>query len=128
MSDFTDKLKELLDIDDPEAKEDVEIEIIKPQFERADGVDVIDVSAWGFDDFERLRRADSETLRSTGMRPWGADERLWLFPHQWFDDIPEGLEVTTINGETEPFHPDEFNRDIRMGVLAFGLEVDDARA
>jgi hypothetical protein len=124
MSDFTDKLKELLDLDDPEAKEEVEIELIKPQFERADGVNALDVSAWDIDDFRRLRHADDERLLAVGMRPWGADKDLWLFPHEWFDDIPEGLEVTTISDETKEFHPDEFNRDIRMGVLSFGLEVE----
>lgn len=102
-----------------------EFKLVTPQFERQDGQDPAPAPA-NREEFEKLRDADVDELQELGLRKWSDtdDGELWLFPGEWFDHIPAGFDVETINGETETFDPDEHSRDIRFGVLAYGVEVN----
>lgn len=66
------------------------------------------------------RLMTAEELIAVGCRRW--DEDLVLFPVEWFDEIPTGFPVVTINGDHELFH-DGMSRDRRWGLLAFGITV-----
>lgn len=101
--------------------DDPPITVITPQFDRQDGKDVSPPPA-SAEDFEALRDLDADQLLDLGMRKW--DEGLHLFPAEWYDHIPTGFEVETINGETERFDPAQQTDDRRFGVLAYGIEVD----
>lgn len=49
------------------------------------------------------------------------DEDVILFPGEWFDIIPEGFEVTDINGLTYRHNKETADDDIRYGCLAYGI-------
>jgi len=46
---------------------------------------------------------------------------LWLFPKEWYNSIPDGLEVVDINGKREDFKRHETDNDTRYGALAYGF-------
>lgn len=98
--------------------EDDEIEIVTPQFERPDGApepsDPPSPEA-----FAELKHKSEGELLDMGMRRW--PDNLWLFPGEWFDDIPEGYVIETVNGNKRRFNPERESRDIRFGCLAFGI-------
>lgn len=80
--------------------------------------------------FEILHTLEDEELKELGLQKWSEvknkeqqEEALWLFPHQWYDHIPEGMEVTTIVQEdsTEEFSKETHSDDIRFGALAYGI-------
>ena len=75
------------------------IQIITPQFERTDGVQVPVLT--DFNDWENLHKKDEATLRALGFGVWDKDESEthWLFPKEWYSIIPDGFDVTDINGE-----------------------------
>lgn len=124
-----------------------EVQIITPQFDRGKGEPpprvcppravLENLASWGV-----------EQLRSVGLRAWNnpddpedADEpqpdrrscvpvgyrgfgprgQLWLFPAEWYDDLPAGLDVVDINGCHEKFVPGETDDDRRFGCLAYGI-------
>ena len=68
-----------------------------------------------------------EALVKIGMGQWG-EHGLWLFPYQWYDHIPEGMELMCIDGTTEPFKKGVTDDDYRFGCLAFGIVPDFERA
>lgn len=103
------------------AKPGEPIRIVTPQFERTDGlrVPMLQVS------FSNLPLYDDATLKAIGCQKWdepNADgETLWLFPHEWYDRIPDGTPIVVINGEHETFKRGETDDDIRFGALAYGF-------
>jgi hypothetical protein len=48
---------------------------------------------------------------------------LGEFPAEWYDHIPEGFEIVTINGAMKPFERGVTDDDRRFGLLAFGIVV-----
>lgn len=72
--------------------------------------------------FEIVSELDPETAVSMGMRCWS--ENLYLFPHDWYDSIPEGFEVETINNEIQEFSKDKNGGDHRFGVLSYGVRLE----
>lgn len=102
------------------------LEILTPQFERVDGVQV--PKPVDFSDWENLSTQDDATLRALGFGIWEKDEKgtHWLFPKEWYDIIPNGMNVTDINGEVEPFVKGETDDDYRFGCLSFGFIKKDA--
>lgn len=128
------KFDAVLSMDDPNfaqklaeaigAKPGETIEITTPQFEREDGLKPIENPA---DLFNSLTKLNKETLLQIGLRQW-SDYGLWLFPYQWYDHIPEGMELLDINGATEIFKRGVTDDDMRFGVLAFGIVPDFERA
>lgn len=132
MSDLIDnRFDAMLDMDDPGfakkfaeaigAEPGEQIEIITPQFKRADGLQVprLQVS------FSNLPLYDDATLKAIGCQKWDepneAGETLWLFPHEWYGIIPDGTPIVVINGEHETFKRGETDDDMRFGALAYGF-------
>ncbi len=70
--------------------------------------------------FEALRKLPREKLIDLGLRPWD-ESGLLLFPREWYDLIPDGFEVVSILGESEPFVLGQTDNDCRYGVLAYGI-------
>lgn len=114
--DFAEKLMKALHVEEGDT-----VEIVTPQFARTDGLEV----PLPLMDFNRLPSLSEETLKAIGCQKWDkADENgniLWLFPHEWYDYIPEGHMVTDINGRVEPFKKGETDDDMRFGALAYGF-------
>lgn len=94
------------------------IEFVTPQFGREDGVEPEGPP----DDFSALHEMTEDELEEQGLRKWS--EGLYLFPYQWYDDIPNGFEVTTINGEQKPFDPKQDLDERRFGVLPYGIKTE----
>lgn len=69
-----------------------------------------------YDDLHTLTKPE---LAELGLAAWN-EQGLMLFPVAWFDTIPEGFVVETINGERKPFAK-SMSRDQRFGCLAFGV-------
>lgn len=71
-------------------------------------------------EFEALRKLPRAKLIELGLRPWD-ESGLLLFPMEWYTAIPDGFEVTVINGSIEPFVYGHTDNDCRYGVLAYGI-------
>jgi len=114
---FADRLMEALGVRAGDT-----VEIITPQFEREDGVRPFLPDSWSI-----LHKLSKETLEAIGLRAWDEPDEsgqvLMLFPWEWYDYIPNGLLVTDINEETEPFKNGETDDDKRCGVLAYGVKI-----
>jgi hypothetical protein len=121
----------MLDMDSPTFAEDFataiglqpgeKLEIMTPQFERTDGVQVpvlVD-----FKDWENLHKKDGATLLALGFGMWNETEKgkHWLFPKEWYDIIPDGYQITYISGEQGEFKRRKTDDDYRFGCLAFGF-------
>jgi hypothetical protein len=55
------------------------------------------------------------------LRQW--DEELWLFYENDLDQIPDGIQLKTINGDVVVKSP-KLDQDTRYGLLAYGLTYD----
>lgn len=97
-----------------------EVRITTPQFERTDGRQVT-VFPTGAKFLDALKTAPKEILKDCCMRGWDEELKLWLFPGEWYDHIPEGYMVTDIFGHDEPFEKGKTDDDIRFGCLSFGV-------
>jgi len=53
------------------------------------------------------------------MNKW--DETLWLFTPAEFEQLPDGIELTSINGDTVVKGTDYIDMDTRFGYIAFGI-------
>jgi len=98
------------------------ISISTPQFERTDGVVVV----WHpstVEEYEGLKQLDSASLKMFGCQIWEEkdDKTTWLYPHEWYDHVPDGLKIVDINGDTETFKKGETDNDMRFGALSFGF-------
>jgi len=94
------------------------IRLTTPQFEREDGKEPRPAPDRE-EDWEALREATDEELANLGLRKWSDD--LWLFPHEWYDEIPVAFRIETINDRTEKFSPGTTDNDKRFGVLPYGV-------
>lgn len=63
---------------------------------------------------------DNSKLEMTS-EPLEEDEMVMLFPHEWYDLIPDGFMVTGLFGETYPFKKGESDDDRRFGCLSYGI-------
>lgn len=66
---------------------------------------------------------DLETAKLIGMQVWDEESKLWLFPAYLYPIIPNGLEVTAIDGTKETWNGKQ-DDDCRFGALAFGLVLE----
>lgn len=95
------------------------IKIITPQFERTDGKTITHFPKTE-EEYKELRTLPDEKLLDMGCQKW--DDDLWVFPAEWYDHIPNGLEIIDIFGETEKFEKGVTDDDMRFGALAFGFK------
>lgn len=98
------------------------LEIITPQFERTDGMQV-PVPQFSPRQWANLYQMDETTLKALGLGVWDRDEDgiHYLFPKEWYGIIPRGLMVRLIDGTEEPFQPGVTDDDYRFGCLAYGF-------
>ena len=85
--------------------------------------------------FRRMPMMSNEVLSSLGLVRWNdpktwaqnespeifRDNVLWLLPVEWFDDLPEGIAFTAINGRQVLFDRRTSSRDHRFRMLAYGI-------
>lgn len=107
------KIRDLLGVGDFD-----EVGVVLPQFERIDGK-VITYVPTTVAEYDALKSAPENILKDIGLGQW--DEKIWLYPAEWYEYIPEGYEVVDICGETEKFQRGVTDDDRRCGCLAFGL-------
>lgn len=74
---------------------------------------------------ETLPVLKDDVLEGLGLQPWDEDRQVWLFPVEWYEDIPEGFEIITINDEVKEFDRDEDTKEARFGALPFGIHRPD---
>lgn len=56
------------------------------------------------------------------MSPWDEDDKgLWLLTPGEFEQMPNGVEFESINGEKKTKGRDEIDQDTRLGHLAWGV-------
>lgn len=117
--DFIEKLKVALGVSNGD-----EIMLVSPQFDRNDGI----IPVYSLDVWNKIKSMSAATLKKIGCRPWDEhnedSKQLWLLPAEWYDKIPEGFNLTDINGEVFAFKHGETDDDRRLGVLAYGVEID----
>lgn len=115
--DFGDKLVKAIG-----AKPGETINIATPQFKRTDGLTVTwyPITA---DEYLALKNLDSDSLKKLGCQIWDvADGKTtWLYPHEWYNHIPENLEIVDICGRVKVFKHGETDNDMRFGALSFGF-------
>lgn len=107
------KIRKMLGVGDYEA-----VGCILSQLERTDGRKVTYVPAT-IEEFDALKKAPDNILKDIGMQQW--DEKLWLYPAEWYDYIPDQYEVIKISGKKGKFKFGVTNDEMRYGALAFGF-------
>jgi len=124
----------MLDIDDPDFMEDLGRAIglapgekavfITPQFTRTDGR-VVTYFPRTRKEFDLIKMLRPESLVKIGCQVWDehrfTKEKHWLFPQEWYQCIPNGMEVITISGRKEKFQRGKTDDDIRYGALSYGF-------
>lgn len=75
--------------------------------------------------FDVLPNMDDEELRGLGLQPWDDEHKLWLFPVEWYEHIPEGLEIVSITWEEREFDPDRDIKEARYGAMPYGIVKPD---
>ena len=98
------------------------INIITPQFERTDGRRIT-YRPTSPAEYAALKCLDADSLKKIGCQIWDEDDgkTTWLYPHEWYNHIPDGTEIVDINGNVEAFKRGETDDDMRFGALAFGF-------
>lgn len=98
------------------------LQIITPQFTRTDGRTIQWIPKTERE-FEALKVMDQANLRLVGCQIWDRKPGSihWLYPSEWYASIPDGYEITDINGTVENFQTGVTDDDIRFGCLAYGF-------
>ncbi len=97
------------------------IKILLPQFERTDGIKIIEENIPKTKkEFENLKTLSHKELIEKGLILW--EEGHYLFPGEWYDYIPDGIGITSIFGTEEYFNKNTSDSDIRSGALAYGFK------
>ena len=98
------------------------INFIAPQFERVDGR-AITYLPYTPEEYKALKNLEPTSLIKIGCQKWNEKEGKihWLYPHEWYDHIPNDTEVVSISGEVEKFKHGETDNDKRYGALAYGF-------
>lgn len=99
-----------------------QVRVTTPQFVRPSGKSVT-VFPTGPAFLDALKTAPKEILKDCLMSAWSEDSKVWLFPGEWYNHIPEGYIVTDIFDNDEPFQKGKTDDDIRFGCLSFGIKV-----
>lgn len=80
-------------------------------------------------DFSILHTFTDRELEDLGCQVWDRDgsKTLWLYPREWYDDIPEDFTIVFIDNKVSHFKKGVTNNDSRFGALAFGfVKYDEA--
>ena len=85
--------------------------------------------------YEALTYMPANELIELGLRKWGrkganpfedddskcTGPMLWLYPKTWYDRLPDGLPIVSINYDEEIFKKGVTDDDYRFGMLSFGF-------
>ena len=112
--DFVEDLIDALGI-----RDDFRIEIVTPTFDRTDGR-VVTYYPRTVEEFNALHNMTDHGLKAIGCGQW--DEKTWLYPFEWYWNIPNGYIVHDINDTDKAFKPGVTCDDKRMGFLAYGFK------
>lgn len=55
------------------------------------------------------------------MRLWSKETNLYLFTKEEYEQLPDGIELTSINNTTSVKGKDYIDMDTRFGYLAYGV-------
>ncbi len=115
--DFTDDLVKALGV-----KKGESVTFITPQFKRTDGR-VVTYQPNTPEEYQALKLMSAENLKKIGCQVWDDEDGKvhWLYPHEWYDYIPDGTEIVGIFGNAEIFKKGETDDDIRFGALGYGF-------
>lgn len=69
-----------------------------------------------------LEKLTKEELLSLGFRLWSKTSGVLLVPAVLWDQIPDGVELTCIDGRTVIKGKDYIDDDTRAGLLAYGIK------
>jgi hypothetical protein len=103
------------------------VTIYGPVFDRQDGRNVqpqdCPVDAKGFAALAELPEAALERLGLVKAINTGYSHvpNLWLFPKEWYDPIPHGVEVVDFDGKPRLWDKGSMSDDHRFGALAYGI-------
>lgn len=102
----------------------MEITIVTPQFDRVDDKVVV-ARPQGVDQFLALKKMSISDLKALGCGVWTENEKChhMLYPQEWYDNIPNGLEVITISDRVLKFERGVTDDDTRYGMLSYGFLV-----
>ena len=67
-----------------------------------------------------IKKQTKNGLIELGCREWDG-EGLLLFPHSFYDIIPDGFPIVTIGGGKEKFKKGKTDDDQRFGCLPYGI-------
>lgn len=86
--------------------------------------------------FKALSKLPIAELRAMGLGQWNDPSKpdknakevfrrntLMLLPGEWYDAVPDGTVLHSIDGDREVFLRGETDNDIRYGCLAYGVLV-----
>jgi hypothetical protein len=98
------------------------IDFYGPQFNRTDGI-VPEACPSSPEEWKELHNSTHEALTAKGLGVWDKTDTYthYLFPAEWYNFLPNGLQVTDICGNTEGFQAGVTDDDRRCGMLAFGF-------
>lgn len=99
------------------------VEIVTPQFERTASMPPVKPPPALPSKWHDLRAMTKAELKALGCGNW--DGRLMLFPKEWYDYIPEGFAIESINGDVEKFQKGVSDDDMRYGCLPYGVPAVD---
>jgi len=67
----------------------------------------------------QVRELSADKLRQLGLQTWTA--KHWLYPTEWFEHLPAGLDVLDIFGTWSKFDAELHSPDSRFGMLPYGF-------
>jgi hypothetical protein len=104
------------------------INIITPQFERTDGC-AVTYRPQSLEEFEAIKKMHPDNLKKIGCGVWDTSDGFthWLFPYEWYECIPNGMDVVSITGEPQQFERGVTCDDKRFGMLAYGFIQKDSQ-
>lgn len=115
--DFAEKLIKAIGIEQGDT-----IRIMTPQFDRLDGKKV-KYFPKTVEEYEFIKELSEQNLKKLGCQIWNKENGKvhWLYPTEWYNHIPDGVEIIDISGNKEIFKHGETDDDMRYGALAYGF-------
>ena len=98
------------------------INLTGSQHERTDGT-TPEKCPETLEQFSQLMALSQEELLKRGCRIWNTfdNKEHWLYPGEWYDNLPEDLPIVTILNKFELFEKGITPSDTRYGMLAYGF-------
>ena len=99
---------------------------VTPQFDRPAGAP--GPAPFPVQGFGGLTASSHGAMHALGCAQWDNEANpvvpghlLYLFPADWYEQIPDGFEIVTFTGKRETFLRGKTSPDRRYGVLAYGV-------